>query len=42
MNIMISGSNGLIGKNLKDALTQQGHNIIGLSEILVNQLIFLM
>ena len=31
MNIMISGSNGLIGKNLKDALTQQGHNIIGLS-----------
>ena len=31
MNIMISGSNGLIGKNLKNALTQQGHNIIGLS-----------
>ena len=31
MNIMISGSNGLIGKNLKDVLTQQGHNIIGLS-----------
>ena len=31
MNIMISGSNGLIGGNLKNALTQQGHNIIGLS-----------
>ncbi len=31
MNIMISGSNGLIGKNLKNALTQQGHNITGLS-----------
>ena len=31
MNIMISGSNGLIGKNLKNALTQQGHNIIRLS-----------
>ena len=31
MNIMISGSNGLIGRNLKNALTQQGHNIIRLS-----------
>ena len=31
MNIMISGSNGLIGGNLKNALTQQGHNIVGLS-----------
>ncbi len=31
MNIMISGSNGLIGGNLKNALTQQGHNIIRLS-----------
>lgn len=31
MKIMISGSNGLIGGNLKNALTQQGHNIIGLS-----------
>ena len=31
MNIMISGSNGLIGSNLKNALTQQGHNIIALS-----------
>jgi len=28
---MISGSNGLIGGNLKNVLTQQGHNIIGLS-----------
>ena len=31
MKIMISGSNGLIGGNLKNVLTQQGHNIIGLS-----------
>ena len=31
MKIMISGSNGLIGSNLKNALTQQGHNIIALS-----------
>ena len=31
MNIMISGSNGLIGGNLKIALTHQGHNIIRLS-----------
>ena len=31
MNIMISGSNGLIGGNLKNALTHQGHNIIRLS-----------
>ena len=31
MNIMISGSNGLIGGNLKNSLTQKGHNIIGLS-----------
>ena len=31
MKIMISGSNGLIGGNLKNVLAQQGHNIIGLS-----------
>ena len=31
MNIMISGSNGLIGGNLKNSLTQKGHNVIGLS-----------
>ena len=31
MNIMISGSNGLIGRNLRNTLTEQGHNIIGLS-----------
>ena len=31
MNIMISGSNGLIGKNLKKSLIASGHEVTGLS-----------
>lgn len=31
MNIMVSGSNGLIGKNLKQSLTKSGHEVISLS-----------
>ncbi len=31
MNIMISGSNGLIGKNLKKSLTSSGHEVTSLS-----------